>query len=119
MALDMSRTPSKGKKEDQNEIDEAAEHRRERKLELLGLLVIFAMVIYMLSLQASLGNVGIAVYFISITLLGKVGAYVIPLGLVMLAASFLLARKNKAVDGLWKFFFDFKKLQSCDYFLML
>lgn len=113
MAIDMSRSPSKGKKDEQYEVDEAAESRRERRLELWGMLIIVSIVIYLLSLKSKLGIVGVAIYFVSITLLGKVGAYVIPLGLVLLAASLFLARKNKGIDGLWKFFLVGAPVTSC------
>ena len=114
MAIDMSRSPSRGKKNNEIcEIDEAAEARRERRLELWGMAVIVGIVIYLLSLKSKLGVVGVAIFFVSITLLGKVGAYVIPLGLVLLAASLFLARKNKGVDGLWKFFLVCAPFTSC------
>lgn len=114
MAIDMSRSPSRGKKNNEIcEIDEAAEARRERRLELWGMAVIVGIVIYLLSLKSKLGIVGVAIYYVSITLLGKVGAYVIPLGLVLLAASLFLARRNKNVDGLWKFFLILAPVTSC------
>lgn len=114
MAIDLSRSPSRGKKKNEVfEIDEVAEARRERRLELWGMAVIVGIVIYLLSIKSKLGVVGVAIYYVSITLLGKVGAYVIPLGLVLLAASLFLARKNKGVDGLWKFFLVLAPITSC------
>jgi len=113
MAIDMSRSPSRGRKDELREIDEAAEARRERRLELWGMAVIVGIVIFLLSLKSKLGIVGVAICFVTITLLGKVGAYVIPLGLVLLAASLFLARRNKSVDGLWKFFLILAPVTSC------
>jgi len=93
--------------------DEPEDVREQRRMELLGLMVIFALVIYMLSLQLSLGIVGVGIYFVTITVLGKIGAYVLPLGIVLLAASLMLGRRNRAMEGLWKFFLIAAPVTSC------
>ncbi len=93
--------------------DEPEDMREQRRMELWGLMVIFLCVVYMLSLQRSLGTVGVGIYFVVITLLGKIGAYVVPLGIILLAASFLLGRKHRILEGLWKFFFIAAPATSC------
>ena len=93
--------------------DEPEDLREQRRMELWGLIAIFACVVYMLSLQKSLGTVGIGVSFVTITLLGKIGAYVVPIGIILLAASLLLGRRHRVLEGLWKFFFIAAPATSC------